>query len=110
MLHTKDDLTKPIHGVFRSTNYEVLNISDKAYKLILAKDRQKIFLVKGAQTPARATYMVDIGEQVGFIGGIQGSSLGNPATNWIRIVIENSNNNITIFPDSPNITPVIPIP
>lgn len=46
-------------------------------------------------------YEIDMGRRVGYVGGQAGAAAGNPAANFIRLIIENGNEVVTAFPFRP---------
>ena len=44
--------------------------------------------------------MVDMGRPIGYVGGRAGAAGGNPAVDYIRLVVENGNHVVTSYPVS----------
>ena len=69
---------------------------DEAYRLGSAGGPGVSMVQQGART----IYTVDVGRGVGFVGGLVGAALGNPAASFVRLVLEGTNV-ITAFPVIP---------
>jgi len=96
MLHAKDSLGKPTHGVFDAKSEDdVLELIDAAYAK--AKDTPNSRDVRSKKEDRRMVYTIDMKRKVGFTGGRNASNRGKKPCNHIRIVVENQNV-ITAFP------------
>lgn len=90
--HTKDDTSRPVHGVFDNGMEGALKTIDRAY------DRAK----KNQSTTKsvdrnRTIYKVDVGSPIGFVGGQKGKRNRNPKTRRVQLVLE-GNRVITAYP------------
>jgi hypothetical protein len=90
--HTKDDRSRPIHGVFDGDMEGALKTIDKAYQR--AKQGQRTTKKMDGR---RTIYTVDMGGRIGFVGGKEGARRRNPLARRVRIVLE-GNQVITAFP------------
>ena len=94
--HVDDIPTQPgKFGVFNVGRSGILELIDEAW--LIAKGGGPRVQIK--PQGIRTVYRVDMERIIGFIGGQEGSALGNPSTNFIRLVIEGINDLITAFPD-----------
>ena len=90
--HTKDDKSRPIHGVFDGDMEGALKTIDLAYER--AKKNQG---TTKKVDDGRTIYTVNMGKRIGFIGGKTGQRKRNPFSNRVRIVLD-GNKVITAFP------------
>jgi RHS repeat-associated protein len=98
MRHTIDDLERRgEHGVFSGGRSEALATIDEAWTIIQGGGSGVQMVERGART----VYTVDMGRQIGYVGGQVGSASGNPAAQHLRLVIEEANNVITAYPVIP---------
>jgi RHS repeat-associated protein len=96
--HATNDPNRPgFHGVFDAGKSGTLGVIDEAWMLA----QQGGSGVTVVQQGARTIYTVDMGRQIGYIGGQAGAALGNPVTDYVQLVIEGTNNIITAFPIIP---------
>ncbi|MCA9015512.1 MAG: hypothetical protein KDA77_09310 [Planctomycetaceae bacterium] len=96
MRHAEDQPDRPgKHGVFAGNGEQikVLALIDEAYLQALKGGRN----VQKKQEGNRVVYTVDLGRQIGFVGGQVGNQQGKPAAYKIRLVLEGTNV-ITAFP------------
>jgi len=94
MQHAKDDLTKPIHGVFDGDDDEILAVIDEAYQ----KAKNGGSEVRSEKQNDRRVYTVNLGRKIGYLGGSEGERKGNPACRYLRIVLEGENIVISAYP------------
>jgi hypothetical protein len=106
MRHASDDVTRNAHGVFSAPRDEVLELVDEAF--LRAGDINNVRdavvssrLVTDPLTGNRVKaieYDVNMGRNIGYQGGINGASLGNPVVDHIRLILTSGNRVITAFP------------
>ena len=93
--HTVDDITKATHGVFLK-NTPILEVIDEAY--IKAQTLGEVDgIVKIERERNRTIIYVNMGRDIGFVGGYAGTGIEGPRVQWIRLVLEDENI-ITAFP------------
>ena len=94
LAHTADDLTRPLHGVFDvgADACRVFDLLDQVRGEI--RDGEAVGCGDGC-------YDVDMGRDVGAVGGTQGATAGNPHTTWVRIVLAHGDDVITAYPILP---------
>ncbi len=93
--HAKDNLSKPVHGVFSSEDREVvLAWIDTAYIQGQKGGRG----VRVEEEGDRTVYTVDMGKTIGYVGGQVGERKGHPACKYLRLVVQDGNEVITAFP------------
>lgn len=96
--HSGDDLARAgKHGVFDAGRSGTLGVIDEAWVLAQKGGSGVTAVTKGNRT----VYTVDMGRRVGYVGGQAGAAAGNPAANYVQIVIENGKEVITAFPVIP---------
>jgi hypothetical protein len=95
--HTVNDLTRATHGVFTGGRSEVLALVDEAYTLAQQIGTNVETIVNGART----VYIVDMGRQIGYVGGQTGAAAGYPAANHLLLVVEGGSNVISAYPYIP---------
>ena len=94
MLHSRDDTTKPSHGVYDvSTQAEILALVDEAYELS-KKGRPPQVIIEDEGN--RTTYNVNMNRKVGHSGGSRG---GNRPLKRLKIVLEGTDV-VTAFPQN----------
>lgn len=96
-IHIDDLERRGEHGVFSGGRSEALATIDEAWTIIQGWGSDVQIVERGART----VYTVDMGRQIGYVGGQVGSALGNPAAQHLRVVIEGVNNVITAYPVIP---------
>ncbi len=91
LAHTADDLSRPLHGVF-DIGADACDVFD-----LLDEVSEKI---EGGSAVAcgDGCYDVDMGLDVGIVGGTQGAAADNPHTTWVRIVVAHGDDVITAYP------------
>ena len=97
MRHSKDDPTRPVHGVFTGDQQQILETIDKAYELTLSPS-SRVKSETDEEDPSRIIYTVDMQKKIGYEGGRQGRKEKKPSLNKIRLVIENQDHIITAYP------------
>ena len=97
MLHAKDNLSKPVHGVFIGSENEILAMIDEAYRQVKAKSEQ-VVNTKPDSKKDRVAYDVRMGHKIGYKGGRNGRSDSYPDLTVLRLVLENETKVITAFP------------
>jgi RHS repeat-associated protein len=87
--HAADIPNRPgLHGVFNAGRSGTLAVIDEAWTLAQRGGAGVTTIQQGART----VYVVDMGRQIGYVGGQVGAATGNPVTNFVQLVIEGSNN------------------
>lgn len=95
MNHANDIPNRTQHGVFSSTNgNDVVRMVDDAYSR--AQSGNAFTLQQGNKT----VHYVNMGQPVGYIGGVPGGQSGHPQVNYIQLVLRNGNEVITAYPVS----------
>ena len=98
MLHARDDPARPVHGVFEGTKNEILALLDEAYNLIKSNDKVRVKKsVEKYNGRERIEYTVKMKRRIGFIGGRRGGDQGNPASENLKLILED-NRPITAYP------------
>lgn len=97
MAHTEDQPDRPgQHGVFQSSKVaEVVALVDEAYRLALAGKNTHV-----EEEGNRTVYTINLGRQIGTIGGEIGNRRGQPAARHLKLVLEGENF-VTAFPFRP---------
>ena len=90
--HAIDNPARPLHGVFSG---DALELTDEAWGI--AQNGAGVVTI---QQGPRTVYYVNMGRDVGYIGGATGAATGNPSVTYIQIVVENGNEIVTSFPVS----------
>ncbi len=85
------------HGVFDIGRVGVLKLLDEAWSIAQKGGAAVRSVVQGNRT----VYTIDMGRRVGFVGGVAGAAAGNPATNFIQLIVQNGNEVISAFPVIP---------
>lgn len=93
MKHAKDDLSKPVHGVFDGTQEEILALIDQAYTL--AKKNSKN--VTSSTQRDRTVYTIYFSKRIGYVGGQKGKRNKNPMCKELSLVLE-KDRVITAYP------------
>jgi hypothetical protein len=95
MKHAKDDLSKPVHGVYASADVaQVTEWVDQAYM----KGKEGGKGVRLEEEGDRTVYTVDMGKKIGYVGGEVGKRKGQPACHFLRLVVQDGNEVVTAFP------------
>jgi RHS repeat-associated protein len=93
--HAVDQPNRPLHGVFgATTDTGVLQDIDEAYQKVLNNDAFPV------QQGNRTVSFVDMGRDIGMVGGQAGAAAGNPVVQYVQLVTENGNRVISAFPVS----------
>ncbi len=96
--HASDIPNRPgAHGVFGVGRSQILSVVDEAWCIAQRGGPGVTAIPQGART----VYIVDMGRQIGYVGGQVGAALGNPSASHIRLVIEGTNNVVTAYPVIP---------
>jgi hypothetical protein len=82
------------HGVFDGGRGGALGVVDEAWSIA----QQGGSNVTMNSTGKKQEYTIDMGRQVGWVGGQGGTDLGNPSVNNIKLIIRNWNQVITAYP------------
>jgi hypothetical protein len=70
--------------------------NDALLRIVNGNPNATVFM---QQTSAdRVTYLVNMGERIGYVGGPLGAATENPGTQYVLMVIQNGNELITAFP------------
>jgi hypothetical protein len=94
MEHAKDNLQKPIHGVFDGDRDEILAMIDEAYM----KAKKGGSDVRSERQNNRQVYTVNLKRRIGQMGGSEGERKGNPECRYLRMVLENGNEIVSAYP------------
>ena len=97
MRHSKDDLTRPVHGVFLGNREQILKTLDEAFALSRTPST-RVNAQPDDDHPSRVTFEVDLQKKIGYHGGRTGKEQGNPVLNKVMLVIENENQVIQAYP------------
>jgi RHS repeat-associated protein len=93
--HATDIPNRNQHGVFNSSHgNDVVRIVDDAYARV--QSGNAVSIPQGN----RVVHFVNMGQPVGYVGGIPGGQSGHPQVNYVQLVVENGNQVITAFPVS----------
>jgi hypothetical protein len=94
LLHSKDQPNRPgSHGVFHGGREGTLKTIDQAYVIARSPGPR---VQKKTEGP-RTVLTVDLGRNIGYVGGQNGRRQGNPEVRHVRLVLEGTNL-ITAFP------------
>lgn len=94
MQHSKDDLSKPKHGVFEGDRDQILAVIDEAYE----KTKKGGKDVRKSDQAGRTVYLVNLGRKIGYVGGSSGERSSNPECRYVQLVLEDENVVITAYP------------
>ncbi|RLS53665.1 MAG: hypothetical protein DWH91_13810 [Planctomycetota bacterium] len=94
MHHARDDLDKPVHGVFDGDKEQILMVIDEAWQIARKNGPPQVRLEEQGD---RTTYTVMMNRQIGFKGGQAGQRQRNPALKRIKLVLE-GHDVITAYP------------
>jgi len=92
--HSRDNLDKPIHGVFLGDREEILAVIDEGYQIAQKRGPP---IVRKEEEGDRTVYLVDMKRKIGYLGGQVGDRKNHPACRLLRLVLE-ENEVITAFP------------
>ncbi len=96
--HGVDEPLRPgAHGVFTAGRSGALEVIDEAWTLAQRGGPH----VEVSQQGARTRYIVDMGREIGYVGGQKGAAEGYPAARHVLLVVENGNRVVTAFPVIP---------
>lgn len=94
MRHSKDEPSRPQHGVFNGSRDEILKLLDDAYQLIKQNSRQ----VNKQSEGNRTEYTVRFDRAIGYEGGRSGMRNNFPKVNRLRLVLEDGKYVVTAYP------------
>lgn len=95
--HAKDDLQKPVHGVFEGDRDTILRWIDVAW-IRVGKGGN---LVRKRRQNDRTAWTVNMQEKIGYTGGQKGQSKRKPDCRYLRLVIEDDGETVvTAYPVS----------
>ncbi len=95
--HAKDDLQKPVHGVFEGDRDTILRWIDVAW-IRVGKGGK---LVRERRQNDRTAWTVNMQEKIGYTGGQKGQSKRKPDCRYLRLVIEDDGETVvTAYPVS----------
>lgn len=94
MQHSRDNATKPVHGVFDGNREEILALIDEAY--MIAQKRGPPQVVTEDQGD-RETITVNLNRKIGYMGGENGARRNHPPLKKIKLVLEDRDV-ITAYP------------
>jgi RHS repeat-associated protein len=93
--HTQNQPNRTAHGVFNDPNPNaVAGLVDDAYRRI---QNGEGFHMRQGQ---RDVYVVNMGQDIGYFGGVNGGLAGNPPARYVQLVLQNGNEVITAYPVS----------
>ncbi len=96
MQHARDDLTKPVHGVFEADREQILALIDLVYQK--SQDKSAGSNVRQEQQNNRLVITADMQRRIGYVGGQQGRRQGNPQCRYLRLILQNGNEVVTAYP------------
>ncbi len=91
LLHAKNNLSKPVHGVFDDKS-QIFALADEAYKKIKSGSRD----VETSKQGSKTAYTVKIGRRIGYKGGRHGKKQG---LTRIKLILVEGNRVITAYPN-----------
>ena len=92
LAHTRDNLSKPAHGVFNlKSKEEVLRLIDLAFRKI------KKNKIKPNRDRDREEYVINMGKVIGYKGGRAGQRK-KTKLNRLKLILQDGNEVITAFP------------
>jgi hypothetical protein len=94
MRHSKDEPSRPQHGVFNGSRDEILKLLDDAYQLIKQNSRQ----VNKQSDGNRTEYTIRFDRAIGYEGGRSGMRNNFPKVNRVRLVLEDGKYVVTAYP------------
>lgn len=92
--HAKDDPSKPVHGVFDGERDAILATIDEAWELVQKRGPPT---VSTEQEGDRTVYTVNLGREIGYLGGESGARRRHPRLRFLRLVVEDREV-VTAFP------------
>lgn len=92
--HARDDLDKPVHGVFTGSREEILALLDEVWTL--SQERGPPFVEQTTQG-RRLIVTANLEREIGYVGGQSGKRQGNPLCRKVRLVLEETRV-ITAYP------------
>ncbi len=93
LLHCKDDISKPTHGVFVGDAVEVMQLIDEAYELAKSGSSKS----DSEKSGDKMTHTVSMGRVIGHTGGKKAKRNGRKELKRIKLVLAD-NRVITAFP------------
>ena len=81
--HAKDDMSQPDHGVFAAGS-RLIGALDAAFATMKSTHDWEI----ESQQGSRRTVTVEVGPNLGWIGGRTGAALGRPVTSHVQMVMD----------------------
>jgi len=97
LLHTRDNTSKPVHGIFVGSKNEIFAMIDEAYKMVKSNSNN-VLKTKPENGTDKVAYDVDMGRKIGYKGGRNGNRDGNPDLTILRLVLNKKIRVITAFP------------
>ena len=97
MRHSKDDASRPVHGVFLGDREQILETIDEAFELT-KEPSPRVKSEPDKEHPSRVAYTVDMQKKIGYEGGRHGRERGNPGLEKVTLVIDNQDQIITTYP------------
>jgi hypothetical protein len=94
MRHSKDEPSRPQHGVFNGSRDEILKLLDDAFQMIKQNSRQ----VSKQSDGNRTEYTVRFDRAIGYEGGRSGMRNNFPKVNRLRLVLEDGKYVVTAYP------------
>lgn len=97
MRHSRDDRSKPVHGVFDGDRDAILRWIDLAYLESLDGGDN----VRRRTENGRISLTVDLQERIGFVGGQRGAQQNHPECRFLRLILEEDGETVvTAYPTS----------
>lgn len=93
MRHSKDDSSRPSHGVFDGDKESILELLDEAYEMIKSQSRY----VKSESSRGNTAYTVSMGRVIGYEGGQKGRRSNHKPLKSIRLILD-GDRVITAYP------------
>ncbi|MEM9943467.1 MAG: hypothetical protein AAF939_18030 [Planctomycetota bacterium] len=95
LLHAKDNPSRAgPHGVFHANGDEVFELIDEAYLMVKNGSRK---VKTKPQSQGKTEYVIDMGREVGYLGGQKGKRQNYPKLYQIKLILA-ENRVITAFP------------
>lgn len=92
--HARDDLDKPVHGVFTGSREEILALLDEVWTLSQERGPP---VVEQTTQGRRQIVTANLEREIGYVGGQSGKRQGNPVCRKVRLVLEETRV-ITAYP------------
>ena len=94
LLHSRDNPSKPVHGVYSGNRDEILAWIDEAYMIAQKRGPPQVVIEEQGD---RTTITVILNRKIGYMGGENGAKRGHPPLKMIKLVLEDRDV-ITAYP------------